>query len=170
LVAELTKRGVTAKSAAELVQQHPAEAIEAKLEVFDWLVEKQDKRVARSPEGYLVKSISDDYRAPKGFVSAAERRERAEARQARERLAAEDRRRRQGQDAREKAERQAVEAYWASLTPEQQAELQAAADAQADPASLAIEHGPLKRMGQMIRRHAYIRQLLAIREAGEGRE
>jgi hypothetical protein len=169
LVAELTKRGVTAKSAADLVRQHPAEAIQAKLEVFDWLVEKQDKRVAKSPEGYLVKSISDDYKAPKGFVSAAERREQAGARQARERLAAEDRRCRQEQDAREKAERQAVEAYWASLTPEQQADLQAAADAQADPASLAIEHGPLKRMGQMIRRHGHIRQLLAIREAEEGR-
>jgi hypothetical protein len=46
------------------------------------------------------------------------------------------------------------------LTPELQAELQAVADAQADPADLANEFGPLKRMGQMIRREGYIRQLL----------
>ena len=39
-----------------------------KLEVFDWLTEKKDKRVAKSPAGYLVKSISEDYAAPKGFT------------------------------------------------------------------------------------------------------
>ena len=49
------------------MQQHPAEIIQAKMEVFDWLREKKDKRVAKSPAGYLVKSINDDYAAPKGF-------------------------------------------------------------------------------------------------------
>ena len=67
----------------------------------------------------------------------------------------------QEQEAREKAERKAIEAYWVSLTPEQQAELDAASTAQADPDILAMETGPLKSMGQTIRRHAYIRQLLA---------
>ena len=67
-----------------------------------------------------------------------------EARQAKERKAAEDRRRQQEQEAREKAERQAIEAYWASLTPEQQAELDAASTAQADPDTLAMETGPLQ--------------------------
>ena len=60
---------MTKGTAEELVQQHPAEFIQPKIDVFDWLVEKQDKRVAKSPAGYLVKSISDDYAAPKGFVS-----------------------------------------------------------------------------------------------------
>jgi hypothetical protein len=164
LVAELIKRGVTAKTAEELIDQHPAEFIQLKLDVFDWLAEKQDKRVAKSPAGYLVKSINDDYAVPKGFISKAERQQRQEARQAKERKEAEGRRHQQEQDAREKAERQAIEAYWGSLTPEQQAELDVASTTQADPETLAMETGPLKRMGQTIRRHAYIRQLLASRE------
>ena len=170
LAIELANRGVTKATAAELVQRHPAEFLQLKMDVFDWLLEKQDKRVAKSPAGYLVKSINDDYAAPKGFIPKAERQRQQEARQAKERQAAEDRRRQQEQDAREKAERQAIDAYWQSLTPEQQAEIDAASLAQADPATLAMETGPLKRMGQMIRRHTYIRQLLASREqiaAGE---
>jgi hypothetical protein len=167
LVAELTGRGVSDKTAAELVQQHQAEAIQAKLDVFDWLVGKQDKRIGKSPEGYLVKSLCDDYKAPKGFVSAAQQQKDKEARQAREQQAAADRRREREEEAREKAERKAVAAYWDALTPPQQAETQAAADAQADAASLAQETGPLKRMGQHIRRHAYIRQLLQQRQPAE---
>jgi hypothetical protein len=161
LVTELVSRGVTKGTAEELAHQHPAEFIQLKLDVFDWLVEKQDKRIAQNPAGYLVKSISDDYAAPKGFISKAEQQQRQEARQAKERKIAEDRRRQQEQDGREKAERQAIEAYWASLTPEQQAELDAASLAKADAATVAMETGPLKRMGQTIRRHEYIRQLLA---------
>jgi Replication initiator protein A len=170
LVTELTERGVTKATAAELMQRHPAETIQLKIDVFDWMLEKQDKRVAKSPAGYLVKSINDDYAAPKGFLSKAEQRQQQEARQAKERQVAEDRRSKQEQDAREKAERQAIDAYWESLTPEQQAEIDAASIAQTDPATLAMETGPLKRMGQTIRRHEYIRQLLASREqiAAEG--
>jgi hypothetical protein len=164
LVTELANRGVTKATATELVQKHLAESIQLKMDVFDWLVEKQDKRIGQNPAGYLVKSISDDYAAPKGFISKAEQQQRQEARQAKDRKAAEDRRRQQEQVAREKAERQAIEAYWASLTPEQQTELDAASLAKADPATLAMETGPLKRMGQTIRRHEYIRQLLANRE------
>jgi Replication initiator protein A len=161
LVAELVKRGVTRTTAAELVERHPAEAIRAKLDVFDWMVGKQDKRLARSPAGYLVKSITDDYAPPKGYVGRAERQAREEAKQAGERKAAEDRRRAEAEAAREKAERQAIDAYWSALTPEQQAKLDAAATAQADPAEVAQEWGALRKIGQRVRRHEYIRQLLA---------
>jgi hypothetical protein len=160
LVAELIKRGVSDKTAADLVSKHLADAIQAKLDAFDWLVESKDKRIGKSPEGYLVKSICDDYKAPKGFVSAAQRHQQQEARQAREQAEAAERRRQREEEAHEKAERNAIDAYWNALTPEQQAELQTAADAQADPASLAQEYGPLKRMGRQIRRMAYIRQIL----------
>ena len=98
-----------------------------KIEVFDWLVESLDKRVAKSPAGYLVKSITDDYALPKGFVPKAERQRREEARQAKEREAAAERRRKHEEEARERAEKKAINAYWESLTPEQQAELDAAA-------------------------------------------
>ena len=119
LVVELTNRGVTKATAAELVQTHPAEFIQPKIDVFDWLMEKQDKRVAKSPAGYLVKSITDDYATPKGFVSKAERQRQEEARQAKERQAAEERRREQEQEAREKAERKAIDAYRERLTADQ---------------------------------------------------
>ena len=69
LVAELVKRGVTEATAADLVKRHQAEAIEHQIDVFDWMMHKQDKRIAKSPAGYLVKSIETGYKEPAGFVS-----------------------------------------------------------------------------------------------------
>lgn len=131
LVLELTQRQVTQSKAVELVEQHPAKTIAAKIEVFDWLTERQDKRVAKSPAGYLFKSITDDYVMPTGFESKAVRQMREEAKQAKERRNAAERRHKQEQDAREQAERQAIAAYWQALTPEQQAEHEADAIAAA---------------------------------------
>jgi hypothetical protein len=163
-VAALVERGVTPKTAAELIEQHSAETIQAKVDVFDWLMEKQDKRVAKSPAGYLVKSIADDYAPPKGFVSKAERQRQEEARQAKERQAADARRRQKEEEARECADKKAIAAYWESLTPEQQAELDVAADAAADPELMAMDDGPLKRIGQRLRRDGYIQRLLENRD------
>lgn len=170
LVAELVKRGVTRATAAELVQQNPAERVEAKIEVFDWLTEKQDKRIAKSPEGYLCESIRKDYAKPKGFVGRAEREAREDARRKAEQAKAEARRREQEAEARERAEQTAAKAYWDSLTPEQQAELQAQMDAQADPEALAQEKGPFKETFRKLRREEYIRQMLRTRqpETAEG--
>jgi hypothetical protein len=58
------QRGVAAKVAGELVAEDSAGRIQTKLEVFDWLVRIQDKRVAKNPAGYLVASIRDDYQPP----------------------------------------------------------------------------------------------------------
>ena len=160
LVQELIQRQVTRSKALELAEQYPAEAIGAKIEVFDWLTAKQDKRVAKSPAGYLFKSITDDYATPKGFESKAERQRRQEAKQAKEHQEAEERRRKQREEAAERAQQQRDTAYWESLTAELQAELQAKADADADPDQLVSETGPLKRIGQHIRRSAYIRAML----------
>jgi Replication initiator protein A len=165
LVTELIKREVTRAVAVELAQKHPAEFIQLKMDVFDWLMEKQDKRVAKSPAGYLVKSIEDDYAAPKGFESKADRQKREEARKAREQQAADARRQQREQEAREQAERKAVADYWQSLSPEEQAELDATATAAADPETLAMEHGPLRRIGQQLRRHEHIRHLLKNRDS-----
>jgi len=160
---ELVGRGVTEAVAKELVQEHAEEKIRAQIERVDWLAAKKPDKVA-DPAAYLVGAIKKDYAAPTGFVSEAERQRREEAKKAREWAAAEGRRREKEQEALDRAERQAAIAYWESLTPDRQAELQAAADAQADPGELAMEKGPLKRMGQHIRREQYIRQLLKARE------
>jgi hypothetical protein len=133
LVTELIRRGVSAKTAAKLVRAHPAKLIDQQIEVFDWLVEKQDKRVATSPAGYLVSSIPDEYAIPKGFTSKAERQRQLEARQAREREAAEKRRREQEDQARQQADNKAVLEHRKKLTPEQLSELEADALAKANP-------------------------------------
>lgn len=161
LIEALDHRGVTRGTAEELVNQHAAEAIAAKIDVFDWLVGKQDKRLAKNPAGYLVKSIRDDYAAPTGYVSKAERQRYEETRKAKDQAEAEERQRRQAEKAREQDKQREVDAYWKSLSPEAQVELQARADADADPATL---HGPLKNLGQTIRREEYIRQLLKSRD------
>ena len=160
IVAELVSRGVSAKAAADLAERHQEDAITAKIEIFDWLVAKGDKRVAKSPAGYLVSSINDGYASPKGFVSAVEREKREAAKREEKNRVAAARRVEQETAARERAEEQRITNYWKSLTAEQQAELQAAADAQADPDDLAAEGHDFKSFGELIRRKAYIRQLL----------
>jgi Replication initiator protein A len=130
LVAALIRRGVTPKTAAQL-QRYPAERIALKIEVFDWLVAKNDKRVAQSPAGYLVKSIEDDYAAPKCFESRAERQRKEAARQTAAQRDAEEHRRKAEEAARARAEDEAVRAYRASLTPEQLRQLEAEALARA---------------------------------------
>ena len=141
---------MTRTTAADLVRQYPAEPIEAKLEVFDWLVEKQDKRVARSPAGYLVKSIADDYAVPKGFESRAARQARAEAKRQAEREAAEGRRREQEQEARDRASREEVDAYLKRLTPAERKALEAEVLAAADPeARQGYEEAPARYRGRL---------------------
>ena len=151
LVTELVSRGVTRATAAELVRQHPAERIEAKLEVFDWLMEKQDKRIARSPAGYLVKSIADDYATPKGFESRAARQARAEAKRQADREAAEDRRRQREQAASDQARREAVDAYIKGLAPAERKALEAEALARADAeARQGYEQAPARLRATML--------------------
>jgi hypothetical protein len=67
LVAALSARGVLPKVAAELVETHPPGRVHTKLEVFDWLVKNEDKRVGKNPAGYLVSSIRSDYQPPGDF-------------------------------------------------------------------------------------------------------
>jgi hypothetical protein len=167
LVAELAARGVTRATAADLVQKHPAERIAVKIEVFDWLAEKKDKRIEKSPAGYLVKSITSDWATPKGFTSRAERQAQAEAKRQDEQQKAEERRRKREEEAHEEAMRKKVSAYWASLTPQQQAELDAAIDALVDAETLANEKGPHEETFRRFRRHDYIRQLLASQESAD---
>lgn len=108
LIAALTQRGVTAKVAGELVEAHPPGRIRTKLEVFDWLVESEDKRVSKNPAGYLVSSIRSDYQAPTDFKAPAEADRAAKA----SRAAAEEERLRKEQARREA---QAAEARLAEL-------------------------------------------------------
>ena len=64
LVEALKTRGITAKVAQELVETHPHGRIRTKIDVFDWLMRNEDRRVGKNPAGYLVASIRSDYQAP----------------------------------------------------------------------------------------------------------
>ena len=157
----LAERGVTQTTAAELVRAFP-ERIDRQVDYFDWLTAHRPTKIGE-PGGYLADAIRKDYAAPKGYVSRADRERQASARRSQDRQVAAERQAQQEQKAREKADEEAVAAYWVSLTPEQKAELDAASRALADPETLAIEAGPIRRIAQQLRREAYIRQLLADR-------
>lgn len=159
-VAELVQRGVSEASALELTQQYPAERIAEKLEVFDWLMASDDKRATKSPSGYLLKSIEKDYATPKGFVSLTERERRDAAKRVEQDRLAATRRAEQAAIARDRAERAAIDGYWDELSPGQQAELDAAALAGADPETLQLARGPMRKFGVQILRQNLIRQRL----------
>ncbi|WP_422932251.1 replication initiator protein A [Singulisphaera sp. PoT] len=161
LVAKLVSRGVGDKSAVELTERFAPEVIETKIEEFDFLSEKSDKKVSKNPAGYLVKSITDGYGVPKGFKTKAElaERQKQEAEAARE--AAEKRRLKQEAENRERAEAKAITDYLDKLTVAQLAELDKAAITQADPETLKlIEPGPMRKYGLSGLRRQYVGQLL----------
>jgi hypothetical protein len=121
------RRGVTESTALELTQLHPAERIEGKIEILDWLSSKNDKRIQRSPAGYLVESIRRNYSPPKGFESRAERQAReAHSREAAQK-ATEAARQRREEQRRQEEDRAAVEAYLAGLGPDERAALESEA-------------------------------------------
>jgi len=165
LARELIQRDIHKSKAIELVQRHPAETIQAKIDVFDWLMEKHDKRAAKSPAGYLVKSIENGYKTPSGYISRSEREQQAENQRQAARAAAAERRRTQTEDARQEERHREEDAYWSKLTPTGQAELEARALAEAGEedqqtyATLKRLRGGGKSYLADIRR-AYIRTLI----------
>lgn len=159
LEAELVGQGITPAIAAGLVRDYDAEKIQTQLDILAWHAEKKPGKIS-DPAAWLVTAIKNGHALPKGFKTQAQRRQEKEAQEARARKDAEERRQKQEQEASERAEKQMILDRWASLTPKQQAKLQAEADAQAKPEDLAQQTGPLKSWGQTIRRHDYIRQLL----------
>ena len=160
LLPELVRCGVSPTAAAELIRQHAADTIRLQIEHLDWLVEKKPGKIAE-PAAWLVSAIKTNPSLPKNFESKADRQRKAEAKEAKEREVAEERRKKRERDAREQANRRAIEAYWASLTPEQQAEHDTAAIALADAEDLKlIEPGPMKRIGLSIIRSKHTLRLL----------
>ena len=123
---ELIRRSITPTTAKELVREHAEEKILAQIERLDWQMEKNPEKIVE-PAAFLVQAIKNDYAAPKGFVSKAERQRRAEAKQAKERRAAEVRRREQEKEALERATRRKVDAYLKQLDPAARLALEAKA-------------------------------------------
>ncbi len=128
LIEALRTRGITSKTAQELVEAHPPGRIRTKLEVFDWLLRNEDRRVGKNPAGYLVASIRSDYQAPGDYQtrtseakpSADKVKRLAAAAEAQRKASAED------LDQREKAREAKLRAAWERLTEVQREEIRAA--------------------------------------------
>jgi hypothetical protein len=121
---ELIARGVTSATAAELVLSYPAERIQTKVEVFDWLTSKNDKRLSKNPAGYLVESVRKDYAPPRGFVSKAEHERRVAAQEEQRRKVEEARQKAEEEKrAKEDADQARIKAHWSSLSEKQREEL-----------------------------------------------
>lgn len=169
----LIARGVTPSTATELVAAFPAEHVQARLEAFDWLVEKKDKRVSKSPGGYLADSIRKGYATPKGFESKADRAKRVEAEQEKQRQAAEAKRRAEAAErAREQAEQARIDGYWNSLTPSAQEALRAEALAKTNSFILGLYRRSRKGSPEAERYlkiilHTHITALLDQRDAAQ---
>ena len=154
LLKALVERGVTRAKAEDLIRLHGPERIQQKLEIFDWLAERQDKRIGKSPAGWLVKAVEDDYAAPKGFESRQERQLREEAQRERNRQTAEETQRRRAEERRRVEEAEAVDAYLRGLTPDERASIEAEALARApedvrwnlESPGLALLRGSLQKM------------------------
>lgn len=113
VVAQLIKRGITRQVAITLAQQRPPAYIEAKIELFDYLREKNAASVDQNPAGYLRKAIEDDYAPPDGFMTKAER----DAQAARYKAAEQARQR-----AQERQQKLDEFRSWMNMTPEKRAE------------------------------------------------
>jgi hypothetical protein len=144
LATELIKRGITAKTAVELVAQHLPEKIEQKIEFLDWRLTQP--KPPKQPAGWLVKAITEDYTPPKDFVPQAERDRQAEAKRQAERQAAADRRQQHAEENRQQDRRREADARWSKLTPTAQAELEAKALAAASE-DIRNTYLSLKRQG-----------------------
>jgi hypothetical protein len=125
LAKKLIDRGISESTARELEATVPAERIEKQIEAFDYLVQRQDKKISRSPAGYLVKAIQMDYAPPARFETA-EAREKRLADAERIRLEAE-RKLTESVKKRDSEWDSEVEAYWNALSPERQKEVEKAA-------------------------------------------
>ncbi|HMB04208.1 MAG TPA: replication initiator protein A [Isosphaeraceae bacterium] len=130
LAESLKERGITAKTAAELVEAHPAGRIQTKIEVFDWLMRNEDKRVGKNPAGYLVASIRADYQAPGDFPAPEAEAKAAEAGRAADEARRREQHRARDEVARSEARDAALRAAWERLPDAEREEILAVVKAE----------------------------------------
>ncbi len=132
LVLELVERGVTRSVAAEVVRDFPEAQIQAQIERADWLRETKPKRV-KDLGAYLVEAIRKDFAPPADFEGRAAREQREAIARAQQEQVRQTKAREQAIQIREEEIQKRIAVYWAALSAEQQAEIEAAALARATP-------------------------------------
>lgn len=143
LVQALVERGITPSTAQLTVASFPANRIQAQLEVFDWLVTRNNPRVSRNPPGFLIASIKAEYAPPRDYVSRQEQQTR-ETQIAERKRHAEERaiQRAAKEQAQQSAREGAIQKFWQSLSDEERQRMET--DALSEASTLQrqlIEHG-----------------------------
>jgi hypothetical protein len=98
-----------------LVEAHQAARIRTKIDVFDWLLRNEDKRVGKNAAGYLVASIRSDYQPPSDFLPSAVIAERAIEQARRDHLDLQRKADAEAQAQRESAREMELRAAWQEL-------------------------------------------------------
>lgn len=123
LVKELVARGIILPAAQKTVRDYPADRIMAKIEVFDWLMERKDRGISRNPAGFLLTSIKRDFAAPPGFIRSAQRQKQAKLAAAQERQREQEKRQRLSlKEAAQQERERAIADFWNSLTEGEKAQ------------------------------------------------
>jgi hypothetical protein len=136
LEAELVKRGVTARTARELVAEFSEDRIRAQIERVDWQEQRGRKKIS-DRGAFLTMAIRDDYAPPRGFESKAAKAKRLQSSREqteRERAEAQAREQKRREEQRRTAEVSSkVKAYWDALSPSEQKQLSSEAIANTAP-------------------------------------
>ncbi len=132
LTVALVGRGVTAPVARRTVARYLPAQIQAQLAVFDWMLARNDPRLARNPPGFLLCAIQGDYAPPREFVRSNAQTKRSQTVMQRQQQAHPPREPRAVRDhAKERENEERIQRAWDSLSPEarRQAEEEALARA-----------------------------------------
>ena len=153
LIVSLTQRGVSFSIARDTVLKCPAKQVELQVEVFDWLVEREDARISRNPPGYLLSAIRQGYLPPKEFLIQHQHIKQNQSRAELRRQAKEGAREKEQQRlAEEKKQAQVVREFWNSLSDEDRSYEEQEAMRQATPAQRSLVNLP-GRIGPTARRN-----------------
>ena len=170
---ELIARGISPRTAAQLVERFPAARIESQIERFDWSKAKDPKSIAKSDGGFLAEAIRNDYPMPSGFESKADR----EQREAAEKLKKQQEREtlQQARAAKQREsdlERKAFERWEALSAGERMAVEAAALAATDDDIRKNYEKSPPKFKRPFLERirQGYLRQVIEQEESARKKE
>lgn len=144
LLEELTRRGVHAGTAKELVEQFAEEFIRAKIALVEWLVSQGGERAPKNQAGYLTAAIRNDYQPPSDYKVIRTTKEKVTKRQAPPSAAAEE--------LSDQRRADAARSFFQSLPPEEQARIE----------HLAIENGNRFRVQMYLRHKESGGKLLAV--------
>lgn len=84
VVKKLKKRNFSEEIIRELTAKYAPAYIEEKIEILEWKLNRQESGIRRpgrpieDPAGWLIRAIEQDYKAPRGFKTRAERAEEEE--------------------------------------------------------------------------------------------